>query len=93
MTIVVTGGAGFIGHNLAISLKKKGYKCQLIDSLGVNNFKSKRNKLYKWTLSRTPMSRWGKPEEIANVADFLISEKSSFITGTVIYADGGWTAS
>ena len=41
--ITIFGGAGFIGHNLAISLKKKGYKCQLIDSLGVNNFKSKKH--------------------------------------------------
>ena len=43
MKVLITGGAGFIGHNLAISLKKKGYKCQLIDSLGVNNFKSKKH--------------------------------------------------
>jgi len=41
--VTIFGGAGFIGHNLAISLKKKGYKCQLIDSLGVNNFKSKKH--------------------------------------------------
>ena len=57
------------------------------------DFKHKRKKLYKWTIERTPMSRWGKPNEIANATEFLVSKKSSYITGAVIYVDGGWTAS
>jgi NAD(P)-dependent dehydrogenase (short-subunit alcohol dehydrogenase family) len=36
--------------------------------------------------------RVGEPEEIAKVALFLASDDSSFITGTVITADAGWTA-
>lgn len=36
-----------------------------------------------------PMQRFGEPEEVANVALFLASEESSFITGTVIGVDGG----
>ena len=40
-------------------------------------------------LSRTPMGRIGASEEIANVAVFLASEQSSYITGQTIYADGG----
>ena len=42
--ITILGGAGFIGHNLAIYLKKKGFECQVIDSLQVNNFKSKKHR-------------------------------------------------
>ncbi|MFU0791123.1 SDR family oxidoreductase [Virgibacillus proomii] len=38
------------------------------------------------------MPRMGKPEEIATVALFLATEDSTFINGTVITADGGWTA-
>lgn len=57
-----------------------------------NNFKKNKNKLYQWTLSHIPMNRWADPKEIANIIDFLISDKSSYITGTVIYADGGWTS-
>jgi 3-oxoacyl-[acyl-carrier protein] reductase len=38
------------------------------------------------------MGRFGKPKEIANVINFLLSEASSFITGQVIVADGGFTA-
>lgn len=40
-------------------------------------------------LSRTPMGRCGEVEEIAKVAVFLASDDASYITGQVIYADGG----
>jgi 3-oxoacyl-[acyl-carrier protein] reductase len=39
--------------------------------------------------SRVPMRRFGKPEEIADAAAFLCSNKASFITGTVLRVDGG----
>jgi NAD(P)-dependent dehydrogenase (short-subunit alcohol dehydrogenase family) len=42
-------------------------------------------------LSQVPMGRWGRPEEIANVALFLASDASSFMTGAVVVADGGQT--
>ncbi|MTI16572.1 SDR family oxidoreductase [Rhodobacteraceae bacterium RKSG542] len=40
-------------------------------------------------LSRTPLGRLGKAEEIAAVAAFLASDEASYITGQTIYADGG----
>ena len=40
MKILLTGGNGFIGHNLAIFLKKKGHEVSVLDSLGVNNLLS-----------------------------------------------------
>lgn len=40
-------------------------------------------------LSRTPLGRLGKPEEIASVAAFLASDDSSYITGQTIFTDGG----
>lgn len=43
----------------------------------------------KGTLSRVPMHRWGKPEEIALPAVFLASDAASFITGQVLVVDGG----
>ncbi len=43
-------------------------------------------------LSRIPMGRWGKPEEVGQLARYLCSPEAGFITGTDILIDGGWTA-
>lgn len=40
-------------------------------------------------MEKIPLSRYGKPEELANLAAFLLSDKASYITGTTIPADGG----
>ena len=43
-------------------------------------------------LSKIPLGRWGKVEEIGQLALFLCSESAGFITGTDILIDGGWVA-
>ena len=43
-------------------------------------------------LSNIPLGRWGKVEEIGQLAVYLCSEEAGFITGTDILIDGGWTA-
>jgi NAD(P)-dependent dehydrogenase (short-subunit alcohol dehydrogenase family) len=40
-------------------------------------------------LSRTPLGRFGKPEEIAAIGAWLASDEASYVTGTTVYADGG----
>jgi NAD(P)-dependent dehydrogenase (short-subunit alcohol dehydrogenase family) len=44
-------------------------------------------------LSRTPMKRFGRVEELQGAAVFLASEAASFVTGTVLVVDGGFLAS
>lgn len=41
-------------------------------------------------MSVSPIGRFGKVEEIANLATFLACEESNYIVGQVIFADGGW---
>lgn len=43
-------------------------------------------------LNKTPLKRFGEPEEVANLALFLASSEASYITGAVYYVDGGMTA-
>jgi NAD(P)-dependent dehydrogenase (short-subunit alcohol dehydrogenase family) len=40
-------------------------------------------------LGRTPMRRLGEPEEVADVVAFLLSEAASYMTGEIVYVDGG----
>ena len=46
----------------------------------------------KWITSRIPLGRHGTPEDIGNLAVFLASPASDYLTGTVTFADGGWTS-
>jgi gluconate 5-dehydrogenase len=46
---------------------------------------------YEWIRNRTPMKRWGAPEDLMGAAVFLASEASAFMTGQVMVIDGGMT--
>ena len=48
--------------------------------------------VHAWLMERTPLGRVGQPEDVANAVSFLGSEKASWVTGTTLFVDGGWTA-
>jgi gluconate 5-dehydrogenase len=43
-------------------------------------------------MTRTPMNRWGEPEELQGTAVYLASKASDFVTGILVYVDGGMLA-
>jgi NAD(P)-dependent dehydrogenase (short-subunit alcohol dehydrogenase family) len=47
---------------------------------------------YKEFVSQIPMGRWGEVDELAGAAVFLASQASSYVTGSSVFVDGGWTA-
>jgi NAD(P)-dependent dehydrogenase (short-subunit alcohol dehydrogenase family) len=47
---------------------------------------------YKAFVEKIPMGRWGELHEIAGAAVFLASDAASFVTGSALFVDGGWTA-
>lgn len=49
-------------------------------------------KFSAWVASRAPLGRWGRVEELAPAAVFLASDASSFVTGHLLFIDGGMTA-
>ena len=45
-----------------------------------------------WVKDRCPLGRWGRPEDLMGAAVFLASPAADFITGQILYVDGGWLA-
>ncbi|MET1255397.1 SDR family NAD(P)-dependent oxidoreductase [Aliikangiella maris] len=71
-------------RNIRVNALLPGY---IETDMTVNMAESKKQQIIR----RTPLARFGVADDIANVAEFLISEKSSFVTGQVIVVDGGLT--
>ena len=46
----------------------------------------------RWLTGRVPAGRVGEPDEIGEVAAFLAGPKASYVSGEVVYVDGGWAA-
>lgn len=65
----------------------------IVTPLAMDEFNGERGDFYKNMFQNCPSKRAGTSDEVANVAELLMSSKGSFITGTDILMDGGATAS
>lgn len=65
----------------------------IVTPLAIDEFNGIRGDFYKNMFANCPAKRPGTADEVANVAELLMSEKGSFITGSTFLMDGGATAS
>ena len=91
--VVSKGGVNQLTSVMALALARSGVR---VNAIGPGTIATELSGLLlsdeasrRRVLSRTPMGRMGRPEEIAGIALFLASDDSSYVTGQVIYADGG----
>ncbi len=74
-------------HNIRVNTVSPG----MIDTPMIDPIK-KDSKQEEATLARVPMRRAGKPQEVSNLVLFLVSDESSYMTGSTVVIDGGWLA-
>lgn len=65
----------------------------IVTPLAVDEFNGERGDFYKNMFAKCPVGRPGTADEVANVAELLMSDKGAFITGADFLVDGGATAS
>lgn len=65
----------------------------IVTPLAVDEFNGPRGEFYKNMFAKCPAHRPGTADEVANVAELLMSDRGAFITGSTFLVDGGATAS
>ena len=87
------GGVRQLTRGLAVELAPLGIRA---NAIAPGYFKTEMNRalmdnaeFVAWVNMRTPMKRWGDPDELAGIAVFLASDAASYLTGQTIYVDGG----
>ncbi|HXE51768.1 MAG TPA: SDR family NAD(P)-dependent oxidoreductase [Tepidisphaeraceae bacterium] len=90
--------AGILGLTRVLALECAG-KGVTVNAICPGPFATEMNRpllddpeKYNAFVSKVPMGRWGELHEIAGAAVFLASEASSYMTGAMLFIDGGWTA-
>ncbi len=89
------GGVKALTETLALELAQYNITVNAIapGAIETDMTKNLNEEVRKNLLSSIPLKRFGKPEEVANLAVFLASEEASYLTGSTIYIDGGLLAS
>ncbi len=90
------GALKMLTKGMAIDFGRHGIQA---NGLGPGYFETELNKALvadeafsAWLINRTPLARWGKVEDLQGAAVFLASAASDFVTGHILYVDGGVTA-
>jgi gluconate 5-dehydrogenase len=90
------GGAKMLTKAMAIELAPYGIQ---VNGIGPGYMKTELNRALldnaefnAWVCQRTPAARWGELDELKGAVVFFASDASTFVTGQVLYVDGGLTS-
>lgn len=94
----VASKAGLVGLTKSLALDYGKYKIRvnsispgyLSDGMTLKSYLNKKKRLER--SKRTIFNTWGKAEDLFGMIDYLISKKSSYVTGQDFIIDGGWLA-
>ena len=89
-------------RSIAIDFVTQGIRCNAIcpgtvhtpfvENYLARNFAGREDEVRQQLHARQPIGRMGRPDEIASAALYLASDEASFVTGSALVIDGGWTA-
>ncbi|MCY7905861.1 SDR family oxidoreductase [Bacillus inaquosorum] len=88
------GGIKMMTETLALNYADKGIRVNAIAPGTIateSNVDTKKEENRQKQLKKIPMKVFGKPEEVAAAAAWLVSEEASYVTGTTLFVDGGMT--
>jgi gluconate 5-dehydrogenase len=71
-------------HNIQVNAIAPGYFATELNRALIDN-----TEFNAWVCKRTPAARWGQPDEIAGLAVFLASNAADYMTGQLLFLDGG----
>ena len=88
------GAVAMLTRSLAVEWAAHGIN---VNAIGPGYFKTELTRpvyedeaFSRWVRQNTPMGRWGEPDDLAGAVVFLASPASDFVTGQILYVDGGW---
>lgn len=90
------GGVKMLTKAMAAEWAEHGIQCNAIGPgyihTEMNSALVDNPEFDRWVKASNPSRRWGKPDELIGTAVYLSSSASDYVSGQIIYVDGGWLA-